>query len=75
MNLVPYRSKVSSTIFRKLRNGAVFWLSRTDGPYVKLGSGRRVTASVIGQTNPHGTAIATNTQVMRQDRFFNRAAS
>lgn len=75
MNLVPYRKRVSSSIFRKLPNGAVYWLSLTSGPFVKLGSGLRITANVINQTNPHGTAVATNTNVMRQDRFFIREGS
>lgn len=75
MNLVPHRSRVSSTIFQKLPVGATYWLNRTSGPFLKVGPGMRITPNVIPQTNPAPIAVATNTNVMREDKFFQREQS
>jgi hypothetical protein len=74
MNLVPRRTRLSHTIFQKLRNGAVYWISTTSGPFVKLGSRLRVTANAIPQTDT-GTAVLNDLAVIEEDKFFNREQS
>ena len=75
MNLVPRRTRLSHTIFQKLRNGATYWLTPTSGPFHKMGSRLRITGGTIPQTDPTGTAVLNNTAVIEQDQFFNREQS
>lgn len=74
--MIPRRSKVSRTTFKKLPNGAAYYLPGVTGPFHKMGAHVRLTPSVLPQTTPTLTAVAdTTVAVIRVDKYFKRAQS
>lgn len=76
MQLVPRRTRVSHTSFKKLPIGAAYYLSATSGPFHKMGQNLKLTAGTDPQTTPTLTAIPdVSVDVIRVDRFFRREQS
>lgn len=76
MNLVPRRSKVSRSIFRKVPNGSSYYLSDGTGPFVKLGHHLQAGIDTIPQEDPTVTVVPDNSvAVIRLDQFFRQEQS
>lgn len=76
MNLVPRRSKVSRSIFRKIPNGSPYYLSDGTGPFVKLGHHLNAGIDTVPQDDPTVTVVSDNSvAVIKLDQFFRREQS
>ena len=68
---IPHRSKISTTIFRKAKNGTVYYLPSTAGPFVKIATGIRLANNQEPQENPSVQAPVSPTQSIRVvERFL-----
>lgn len=78
MTLVPHRTKVSYSTFKKLPLGAAYYLaSDRTGPFVKMGPRLILPVDEIPQVDPSLDAgpANINTSVIRADGVFKREAS
>ena len=78
MNTVPRRTRVSRTTWKKLPNGAPYYVgSNSAGVFMKAGGPHnKFQTNVTPQTDPALVNMPDNTiEVIRIDRFFFRQQS
>jgi len=76
MNLVPRRSRISRSVFKKVPNGSPYYLSDGTGPFIKLGHHLQAGIDTLPQDDPTVTVVAdSSVDVIRLDQFFRREQS
>jgi|HubBroStandDraft_6_1064221.scaffolds.fasta_scaffold1518524_2 hypothetical protein len=72
---VKRRTLVHRSTFKNLPFGAIYFLTPTSGPFVKMTRTAAITANSDPQLSPSGTPVAVNTAVIRVDPYFLRTQS